>query len=455
MGIDTRGEQEIAAYGGLGDPIIKVSDLPGGSQAGASGDIQTGIPQGDMLDQFRVDVPGGFQAGSSGGSLKKPLAFLHLADAFQRAAYFADTVYENAGGNILVSPMSLNLALGLAAEGASGKTAEEMYGYLGGSDYGNFAKQYMDYADSLTREADAEQGGYQGKYSFQYSIANSVWVNSNRTLTEEYKNAAQDRFRAEVDSLDFLGNPSQAVNRINSWCEDKTKGMIPRILTDDSVSGDPAAILVNTVYFESPWREVWKLEQHKFQALSGKTTGQEMLKDTLSDYYENKYATAFGKAYFNGFEFIGILPKAEGDFRISDLDLQSLLESKETKYDVKALMPKLDYESATSPGEIVGLLRAQGLQLPFDSVNAEFDRMLEMGQGENLYIDDILQKCKIELDEDGTRAAAVTALIMQLNMAVTEPKEVKEVYLDRPFAFLIYDSIKEEIVFVGKVTEIK
>ena len=68
---------------------------------------------------------------------------------------------------------------------------------------------------------------------------------------------------------------------------------------------------------------------------------------------------------------------------------------------------------------------------------------------------DILQKCKIEMDEEGTRAAAVTAIIMREAMAMApEPKSVKEVYLDRPFAFLIYDSVNDQIVFVGKVTEL-
>ncbi len=450
--------QEIDAPGKPDYPMVKVADVPKEDGAGnpsteiSRGGGQEGNPEGSEGGQ------GGSQADGSGEDRTKTAsgkdaqdAALDLEDAFEQAAYFVDRVYENHGGNALVSPLSLNFALGLAAEGASGKTAEELYGYLGNSDYGNFAREYMEYADSLTREADTEYELFEGNYSFQYNIANSIWTDQSRKLTEEYRQAAQDLFHAEVDSLDFHGKPAQSVKRINSWCEEKTKGLIPEILSADCISEDLAAILVNTVYFESPWVERWILEDHTFTGLDGETSEQEMLSDTLSVYYENEHATAFGKSYFNGFEFIGILPKEEGDFQVSDLDLKSLLDAKETTYDVRAIMPKLDYESATAPLEIVGLLKEQGVRLPFDGDDAEFDRMMET----ELYISDIIQKCKIELDEEGTRAAAVTAMMMDVLCAVVQPKEVKEVYLDRPFAFLIYDNTKGEIVFVGKVTTIK
>lgn len=467
--------QEIDAPGRSDYPMVKIADVP--KEDGAE-DPSTEIFRGGSQGENPAEISGGSQeenpaAGSEGGqggstaegsgedrtktASGKDIQDtpLELEDAFEQAAYFVDRVYENHGGNTLVSPLSLNFALGLAAEGASGKTAEELYSYLGNSDYGNFAREYMEYADSLTREADTEYELFEGNYSFQYNIANSIWTDQSRKLTEEYRQAAQDLFHAEVDSLDFRGKPAQSVKRINSWCEEKTKGLIPEILSEDCISEDLAAILVNTVYFESPWTDRWILEDHTFTGVDGETTEQEMLSDTLSVYYENEHATAFGKSYFNGFEFIGILPKEEGDFQVSDLDLKGLLDAKETTYDVRAIMPKLDYESATSPLEIVGLLKEQGVRLPFERDGAEFDRMMETEPGQTLYISDILQKCKIELDEEGTRAAAVTAMMMNLCAAVEQPKEVKEVYLDRPFAFLIYDNTKGEIVFAGKVTTIK
>ena len=121
---------------------------------------------------------------------------------------------------------------------------------------------------------------------------------------------------------------------------------------------------------------------------------------------------------------------------------------------MRACMPKLNFETSTMSKSINRILQAQGVNLAFDRNHSELDGMIEMEPGEVTYIDDILQKCKIELDENGTRAAAVTAIFTKCESAAVEkPKEVKEVYLDRPFAFLIYDSLYDKILFVGKVIE--
>ncbi|MBP5752828.1 MAG: hypothetical protein J6W60_08230, partial [Treponema sp.] len=221
----------------------------------------------------------------------------------------------------------------------------------------------------------------------------------------------------------------------------------------DAFSPELAAVLVNSLYFESPWSHNWSVQQRVFTNLEGKTTSQDMLVDLgLEQYFENEYCTAFAKRYYNGFEFIGILPKEEGDFSLSDLDLKSLMESRTGDYDVRAIMPKLEFE--TTAENVVDILRAEGVLKIFEPTCTEFDKMVE---GKPLYVSDILQKCKIELDEEGTRAAAVTVIMAKDTAAFIEPvqREIKEVFLDRPFAFLIYDSTNDQILFTGKVTDIQ
>ena len=131
-----------------------------------------------------------------------------------------------------------------------------------------------------------------------------------------------------------------------------------------------------------------------------------------------------------------------------DLDLEGLLASADTSVDVSAKMPKLNFE--TSAERVEDLLKSQGITIPFDISTACFDKIVK---DQTLYIDSILQKCKIELDENGTKAAAVTAIMMRANGIALEKKK-KEVNLNRPFAFLIYDTVNEEILFVGKVASI-
>ncbi|MCM1569998.1 MAG: serpin family protein [Roseburia sp.] len=378
---------------------------------------------------------------------------VEVRNAYEKAAYLADRVYqENGAGNTMISPLSLDMALGLVSGGAAGKTREELLSYLGKEDYGAFASEYMEYAEQMNRDYSGE---WRGGYKTVFEIANSVWLKDDRELLADYADKVREQFRAEIASVSFRPeNRKQTVERINGWCNEKTHGLIPSIITEDSIRENLAAILVNSLYFESPWAKSWGLTEHSFTAMDGEESSQEMLTDALSVYYENEYATAFSKNYINGLLFVGILPKEEGEFQISDLDLGTLLKSRTTEYDVSALMPKLDFE--TTADNIIPILQAQGVRTPFDTQEADFTRLIQMKSDEVTYISDIIQKCKIELDEDGTRAAAVTAVMMEMRCAMETPveRECKEVYLDRPFAFMIYDSEKDQILFLGKVVEL-
>ena len=114
---------------------------------------------------------------------------MNLKDTWQRAAFFADWVYAEKRENILVSPLSLNMALGLVAEGASGETAKELYDYLGRTDYTAYVDQYLEFAEGLA----CEKGGkrYNDSYSFRYEIANSLWVNQQNRLLADYQKKVQ------------------------------------------------------------------------------------------------------------------------------------------------------------------------------------------------------------------------------------------------------------------------
>jgi len=364
-------------------------------------------------------------------------------DSYDKAAYFADYLASHNSGNILASPISLEIALGLTAQGADGETLKELQRYLGKENYADWAKAYMEFATDL--ESKKKNG-----YSFSYDLANSIWLQKGVTLNADFKKTAQDQFDAGVSELDLQGNSGKSAGKINEWIEKKTNNMIKNVVSPADLTLTKA-LLVNALYFESPWLEEWGLTQHDFTTASGEKSEREMLIDSnLTEYFENDFCTAFAKDYYNGFKFVGILPKADGEFRISDLNLKSLMESKTTEFEVHAIAPKLDYE--TCANDLVAMLVQEGVQKPFLQ-QADFTKM---SSSNDLYISKIIQKCKITMDENGTQAAAATVVAMEDEcalLATVEEKEVKEVNLDRPFAFLIYDSQNDEIVFVGKVTE--
>ena len=362
---------------------------------------------------------------------------------YEKAAYFADFMAkEDEGKNVLASPISLEIALGLAAEGASGETLEEIKTYLGKKNYADWVAEYMDFAKEC-------KSAKNDRYSFAYEIANSMWFQEGLKLKKDFQKTAEQKFSAQADNLDFINKTNEAVKTINAWIEAKTHEMIQNALSTSDINSDTRAVLVNTLYFESPWAEDWGLKEHEFTTLDGEKKTQEMLVDyDLSRYYENEYCTAFAKSYYNGFQFIGILPKKEGDFNVSDLDLEGLMANGSSEYEVHAIAPKMDFESESK--EVVQMLVDQGVQKPFLPGSASFDQMIE---NDDFFISKIIQKCKIKLDEKGTQAAAATIIEMDEACAMEEPKEVKEVFLDRPFAFMIYDSKNDEIAFIGKVVE--
>lgn len=376
-----------------------------------------------------------------------------LTGDYARAAYLADMVYEaNGANNLMVSPLSLNMALGMVAGGAAGQTKEELDNYLGTADYGAFAAQYMEYAKDLNVGSSDEQ--LVGNYRMAYEIANSVWIRDNRKLVDDYVEQVQNQYDAQIRAVSFEKDQlPKTVKQINGWCDEKTHGLIPKVVKEDTFTEDSVAVLVNSLYFESPWREKWGQTTHTFTDFAGKETTQQMLRDELTTYYENEKATAFAKDYQNGMRFIGILPKETGEFAMSELDVESLLESESTAYDVHALMPKLNFD--TTADNVVDILKAQGVERVFDKEQSDMTGFVEMKDDEVTYISSIIQKTKLELDENGTKAAAVTAITLEMAItAMPMEREEKQVYLDRPFAFMIYDEVNDQIVFMGKVVNL-
>lgn len=355
--------------------------------------------------------------------------------AINNAVSMTDKIAKvNKDKNVMFSPASLNFALGMLAEGADGETKEVLQKYLGTENFAEYAKWYMDKIKYYNEE---ENYGYKSKLK----IADAVWADNNMTLQDKFKQSIQDNFNGEIQNLDF-SDKENSCNTINAWCDKNTEGLIPEIITPDAISENTGLCLTNSLYFESGWSgDPWEVSKKKEKF--GEKEETKYMTSEGDRYYENDKATAFARYYVNGLSFIGILPKNEGYFTLEDLDIEGLLKS-EPKYDeVQCKMPKLNFETSATLNDMLSDL---GLENIF-SDKADFSGISE----QNTKVDTILQKTKLELDQNGTKAAAVTAAIMECMSALAPDPVVKEVNLDRPFAFLIYDDINGEMLFTGKV----
>lgn len=358
--------------------------------------------------------------------------------------------------NYVFSPLSLNFALGLVAEGASGKTKKEIDVYLGTEDYAPVAEAYLNYIGAQSKEQYVEEllqyvgNGFEGTFRRKINIANSLWVNRDRgQLTEDYKNRVENFYKAKVESFSFK-DAKKITQKINSWCKGETGGMIPEIVSEEDFNEMVAIVLANALYFESPWQDEWNLDEdtESFSLQNGEVKKVRYLRSDGDRYYENEYATAFGSYYSDGKLFIGILPKQEGSFTLESLDIPDLLKNERTSdySSIRCKMPELDFESEY---DLKKALLKLGVSEMF-SESAELERMTGR---DDLYIGKAKQKAKIELNEKGTKAAAVTVMV---GLAMAAPDTISrkaEVYLDRPYAFLIYDEAQEQILFLGKVAD--
>ena len=367
-------------------------------------------------------------------------ANINKTKALQNSVKMTDLLSAEASGkNIMFSPTSLNFALGMIAEGAKGETKEILDDYLGTNDFAAYAKEYLDKIKAYNTED--ESYGYQSKVK----IADAIWLDNGLTLQEKFKNTVSDSFGAEVEAVDFSA-AEKTCDVINSWCDKNTEGLIPKIITPDLINDNTGLCLTNSLYFESGWNgEPWNVSDT--EESFGKKEKTKYMTCTGDRYYENDKATAFGRDYANGLSFIGILPNDEGDFNLEDLNIGGLLKSNPEYDEVDCKMPKLNFETSTVLNDMLSSL---GLDNLFSS-NADFSGIAD----QNVNVDTILQKTKLELDENGTKAAAVTAVIMEcMSAAVENEPIIKTVELTRPFAFLIYDRSNDEILFIGKVISI-
>ena len=344
-------------------------------------------------------------------------------------------------GTVAFSPLSLSLALAMVAEGAEGDTWQQFREVLG---WDAATKEDLgDYYRKMT------EGLVKADANVRFTSANSFWASKNFPLKTEYAKLLERYFAAESYTVDFT-QPA-TLKQINQWCSDKTDGKIPQMLTD--LDPDTALMLINALLFKAPWKLTWDILRNRdFTAASGARHKKDYLhvKDqrlTYGDFGDFELVRA---PYGNGaYQMDIILPK-EGK-TLSDILPQ--VGSDVVNYglqttDVTLYLPKWSTDYSTEDA-LIPALKAQGLTLPFNSMQADFSGISER----QTYINKVLQKVRIDVTEKGTEFAAVTVIGMKVTSAapVTYPKVTVDV--NRPFAYTIRETTSGTILLLGTLSE--
>ena len=354
------------------------------------------------------------------------------------------TIYEQRqSGSFIMSPISVSYLLGMLNAGAEGETQRQISDVLG---LDGSAKEINSYFKKVMDEASRADS------TVTIKIANSINVNSARDyrLIPKYKESMQQSYNAQIDAFDFTD--SRNVNIINNWCDTHTDGMIPKIL--NSLDPYAAMYLLNAVFFKASWTDKFDPNNTRnriFTKQDGTTLEHKMMRVAIKAAYgSNNLCKMLSLPYGNGSYSMNVLLPHQG-ITIGDI-IQSLsaqqLEQQRTQemaiHNVEVLMPRFTTESEI---ELEQVLSSMGMPLAFNYNAAQFYKMIK---GEELWVSMMMQKAKIEVNEKGTKASAVTVAKGYTRSFTGSNRTIyKEFHATRPFVYYIVDNSSGTIYFMG------
>lgn len=344
---------------------------------------------------------------------------------------------ENSG-NIMISPISIYLALAMTQNGADGQTKEQMKNALYSEeiteeDLNTEIKKLMNYLN-----ADDE--------AIDLTVANSIWYREGFEADETFLQKNADYYSADIKSLDFA--KKEAPDEINRWVSDATNKTIDKII--DKISEDVMMYLINAVYFKGDWKVPFsanKTYKQDFNSPQGAVDADFMSRRGNMDYLKSGGAEGIVLPYKGDkFAFFALMPEKDKTARemineLSPLKIGEIIGSKETK-NLELSIPKFESRYEDS---LVDELSKLGMKIAFEPANVDFS-LMQKSRNTNLYISDVKHKTFIKVDEKGTEASAVTSVQVE---ATSMPVEVQRVVFDRPFVYGILDLENGLPLFIG------
>lgn len=339
--------------------------------------------------------------------------------------------------NVLISPLSILSALGMTMNGAKGETLAQMEQV-----FHTEKDSLNEYLYSYLYQLPSNEGS-------KINLANSVWIRDEKGLKvkKDFLQTALNYYDSQIYKEPFNNSTKK---KINDWVKKETDGMIPKVL-NEAPPKDAMMYLVNALSFDGKWSDPYFEHQvwdGIFTTESGEKQDVTFMGGEQYGYIRLENASGFGKPYKDGaYEFVALLPDEGVSMQefLSTLDAEAMMQAVENrqKKDVRTKMPKFSAEYDSNLNESLMTL---GMTDAFDSGKADFSLMASSSRGP-LFISNVIHKTKIDVNEQGTKAGAATVVEIRPNCASIE--EPKEVFLDRPFFYMIVDCEQNFPIFMG------
>ena len=365
---------------------------------------------------------------------------------------FAYEMYKqlvNSDDNVFFSPYSISTALGMAYEGARGDTASEMANVL------DFPKN-----DQVRRDMvkDVQSQLNKDGTSYDLSAANAYWLKKDKNLEEEYRNVIESYYLAHGRELDFDNDLEGSVNEINEWVAKETNDKIKDLLSTSDITPLTYLILTNAIYFKADW--IYQFDASATKEMSFyKTDGEEIITPMMHmcdeskklNYASNSDVQLLQLPYKDEeLSMLILLPKendiASFETKLDHEYLSTLKDEISAKW-IDLYLPKFKFEQKyrlENALSYMGMPTAFGMAADFSGITTDTE----------LYIDKVIHQSFVEVNEEGTEAAAATAVVMaeKSGGGPSKPKPI-EFRADHPFIFLIEHKDTGQILFMGKVED--
>ncbi len=406
----------------------------------------------DAGSYVRVQSDGGIEAYVAADAVKQQEnVAVDVSGIVKGGNQFALELYQqlcSEEGNLFFSPSSISTALAMTYAGAAGETEAEMAKMLHFQMPNDQLHEGMKALQAFWRIPNEENG-------IRLNMANRLWGQESYEFLPEFLGITRAQYGAELARLDFTQS-EEARETINTWIEKETEDKITDLIPVGAVSSGTKLVLTNAVYFHGIWAEPFEKDRTKDEDFH-LTAADKIKVPMMHRWDESRYGTIDDLQVLelpygdSSLSMIVLLPKeidglADLEAKLTFQNVQRWTASLKHEDEVKVYLPKF---KTTSQFEMSDTLKAMGMKSAFYANAADFSGMTG---GKDLFISAVIHKAFVDVNEEGTEAAAATAVIMAPTAApIQEPKEPLVFRADRPFVFMIRDNHNDTILFIGRI----
>ena len=348
--------------------------------------------------------------------------------------------------NLICSPVSASIALTMAAAGARGETRREMAGalHLGATGDRQPHASFGSLLDALQKR-DGQEG-------VALQVANRLWGQDGLAFKPALLNRLRATYGAPLETVDFVRQTEAARVTINHWAAVQTHDRILEVLQEGDVDGDTRLVLTNAVYFKGAWAVQFRKGEtidHAFAAPDGNIVTKMMRRRGNFRYARSRGVQIAELPYRGGLSMVVVLPDAADGLDAVEARLADGYQGWLKALDLELLDLELPRWTVSSHLSLAKPLAAMGMPAAFSS-RADFSGMTDH---ERLCIDRVLQQAFVDVNEEGTEAAAVTAVVIRSISDVVDTRKPTVFHADHPFMYLIRDTNTGAILFIGRVVD--